>query len=77
MVHNFDLGKYYGEDDDGSAASGAGIISSSTASSGIIGLPTMGDIRRLEALGQIHKEFKGSGNGLHLMVMLVCVCKAN
>ena len=37
----------------------------------------LGEIRRLETLGQIHKEFKGSGNGLHLMVMLVCVCKAN
>ena len=37
----------------------------------------LGEIRRLETLGQIHKEFKGSGNGLHPMVMLVCVCKAN
>ena len=41
-VHSFDLGKYYGEDDDCSAASGEGIISSSTASSGIIRLPTNG-----------------------------------
>ena len=33
-VHSFDLDKYYGEDDDGSATS--------TASTGIIGLPTIG-----------------------------------
>ena len=42
MGIQFDLGKYYGKDDDGSAASGAGIISSSTDSSGIIELPTIG-----------------------------------